>query len=102
MAYYRNPARLADPFRSDTLMDDSLPSCTLRDFKRPLLRKCCFDMGSISFVRRINPNPDYATGNGLDGGLDGYNWVVCFEKGGPEFVLKLVSRWQSPFILEHG
>ncbi len=86
------PSWCADP------MDGSLPSCTLEDFKRPQLRQCPLDMDSISFTRRINAEPNYNTNDRLDGGADGYNWVVRFEEGGPEFVLKVVGSLQAPFV----
>ncbi|OAA63356.1 hypothetical protein SPI_03519 [Niveomyces insectorum RCEF 264] len=63
------------PFRDDALMEGP-PSCTLRDLRRPRLRRCPFDPDTITWLSR------------LGGGLDGYCWKVNFGDQGP-FVLKL-------------
>lgn len=76
------------PFLDDILMDDSPPSCALEAFRKPRLRRCPFGIDSVKFVGDVSPNS-------VDGGLDGYNWKIRFEKGGPTFVLKLVSRLQA-------
>ena len=81
------------PFKDDSPMDDSAPNCSLKDFKQPRLRKCVFDIETLRIVDRINPKstvPGWVSTEGLDGGLDGYNWKVYFGDEGP-FVLKVVS-----------
>ena len=77
---------MAKPFLDDSPMDGSLPSCTLQSFQTPRLRRCPHDFGSVSFVGDIDSK--YRQ---LNGGIDGYNWKIRFEKGGPIFILKLVS-----------
>lgn len=84
--------RMSEPFLDDSIMDDSPPSCASEDFEAPRLRRCPFDIRSMSFTGRINSTPDPVACTGLDGGLDGYNWKVRFEEGGPTFVLKVVGR----------
>ncbi|AEO68894.1 uncharacterized protein THITE_2016922, partial [Thermothielavioides terrestris NRRL 8126] len=56
------------------------PDCSEAAFKRPALRRCPFDLGTISWIAR------------LDGGLDGFAWKVAFGDQGP-FVLKVF--WET-------
>ncbi|OAA61300.1 hypothetical protein SPI_05324 [Niveomyces insectorum RCEF 264] len=64
------------------------PGCSNDDFAFPKLRKCAFDLSSISFVRTIGA------------GFDGYCWLVNFGQNGP-FVLKVFRKtkmyWQWGF-----
>ncbi|KAK8924323.1 hypothetical protein VCV18_004742 [Metarhizium anisopliae] len=81
------------PFLDDNIMDhESPPSCAKSDIKRPRLRKFPFDLDSISFVGGIYPyrGRNVCTGQGLDGGLDGYNWKIRVQNAGPTHVLKLL------------
>lgn len=71
---------LSRPFLDDTLMQGP-PSCKIADFKRPRLRRCPFDLASIS----------WEDAKVLGCGLDGFVWRVNFGDQGP-FALKLVSR----------
>ncbi|GAB1311746.1 hypothetical protein MFIFM68171_01956 [Madurella fahalii] len=64
------------PFYDENLMVGP-PACSERDFIRPLLRRCPFDLNTISWIAR------------LGGGLDGFAWKVMFGDQGP-FVLKVV------------
>lgn len=84
----------SQPFLDDNIMDHECPpSCAKSDLKRPRLRKFPFDVDSISFVGGIYPyrGRNVCTGQGLDGGLDGYNWKIRVRNAGPTHVLKLVS-----------
>lgn len=65
------------PFRDDSLMLGP-PSLTAADFKMPRLRRCRFDLATVSWEARIG------------GGLDGYVWKVKFGDEGP-FIPKVVS-----------
>lgn len=64
-------------FRDDSLMLGP-PSLTAADFKTLRLRRCRFDLATVSWEARI------------DGELDGYVWKVRFGDEGP-FILKVVS-----------
>ncbi|KAK3935042.1 hypothetical protein QBC46DRAFT_462308 [Diplogelasinospora grovesii] len=70
------------PFRDDSLMLGP-PSLTAADFKTPRLRRCRFDLATVSWEARI------------DGGLDGYVWKVKFGDEGP-FVLKVFWDPEPP------
>ncbi|KIH87517.1 hypothetical protein SPBR_05108 [Sporothrix brasiliensis 5110] len=60
-----------------------LPRCDLDDLGKPQLRKCPFDIDSISWLER------------LGGGRDGYCWKVKFGDKGP-FALKLFWDGKRP------
>ncbi|KAL2022665.1 hypothetical protein VTK56DRAFT_4746 [Thermocarpiscus australiensis] len=70
------------PFRDDSLMLGP-PSCTAEDFETPRLRRCPFDLDTMSWESRI------------DGGLDGYVWKVNFGDKGP-FILKVFWDAEPP------
>ena len=94
---------MSEPFLDDTILDSTKPpSCKATDFQRPLLRRSKFGIDSVIFAGHINPNPDSTTPRQLDGGLNGYNWKVQLEKGGPDFVLKLVGHLASSSCLMDG
>ncbi|OAQ66346.2 hypothetical protein VFPPC_07915 [Pochonia chlamydosporia 170] len=82
------------PFLNEVIMDPGCPpSCTKEDFKRPRLRKFPFDIDSISFIGRLQSGGDVRTGEGLGGGLDGYNWKIRVGNAGLTYVLKLF--WET-------
>ncbi|RMZ85289.1 hypothetical protein DV738_g357, partial [Chaetothyriales sp. CBS 135597] len=68
---------------------DGPPACSLEGFKEPFLRKCPFDLDTLTVIDRINPAPYALDGTGGDGGLDGYNWIVDFKGSSELFVLKI-------------
>lgn len=87
---------MRETFLDNNLMDGTYPGCSLGHFQRPHLRQCPHDLNSVIFTGRVNSNPrPFLSTAELDGGLDGYNWKICFEKGGPTFVLKLVHLVQG-------
>lgn len=91
----------SQPFLDDNVMDhESPPSCAKSDLKRPRLRKFPFDLDSISFVGGIYPyhSRNVWTGQGIDGGLDGYNWKIRVRNAGPTYVLKLVSAGMPWYV----
>ena len=96
IARERARALMSESFLDNNPMDDTPPRCLLADFQRPHLRRCPYDLNSVTFTGRVNLNPPRFLGdNPVDGGLDGYNWKIRFEKGGPTYILKLVGRVQS-------
>ncbi|KAK1764382.1 hypothetical protein QBC33DRAFT_547060 [Phialemonium atrogriseum] len=74
----------AEPFLDDTVMDGP-PSRALSDLKTPRLRKCPFDLNSVSWKHAKI----------LDGGLDGCVWRVNFGDQGP-FALKVFWDAEPP------
>ncbi|KAK3901738.1 hypothetical protein C8A05DRAFT_34570 [Staphylotrichum tortipilum] len=80
-----------------TLMDDNHPGCSFSDFSWPRLQQCPHDVKSIIFAGRINSAAkDSRSIADLDGGLDGYNWKIRFEDGGPLYVLKMLWDTEPP------
>ena len=78
--YSRERVRLQSmPFLSNTIMSGPA-GCKVEDFRRPRLRKCPFDLKSIS----------WKDAKVLGYGVDGWVWRVNFGDRGP-FALKLVS-----------
>lgn len=75
------------PFRDDTLMVGP-PSCTLEDFKMPRLRRCPFELASLTWEAR------------LGGGLDGYAWKVRCGDEGP-FVLNVIRTVIVNYVSHH-
>ncbi|KAK4039965.1 hypothetical protein C8A01DRAFT_46621 [Parachaetomium inaequale] len=59
------------------------PDCSEAAFYRPLLRRCPFEPGSISWIAR------------LGGGLDGFAWKVMVGDQGP-FVIKMFWDTEPP------
>ncbi|OIW29682.1 hypothetical protein CONLIGDRAFT_654182 [Coniochaeta ligniaria NRRL 30616] len=85
MADWAEEQRLKQPaqvFQDDTVLLGP-PSLTAEDFKTPRLRRCKFDLATISWEAR------------LGGGLDGYVWKVKFGEEGP-FTLKLYWDAKPP------
>ncbi|KAK0640839.1 hypothetical protein B0T16DRAFT_430841 [Cercophora newfieldiana] len=88
---------MRETFLSNNTMDGSYPGCSLAQFQRPLLLQCPYNISSVTFTGRVNSTPKpYRSTAELDGGLDGYNWKICLEKGGPTLVLKLFWDPQAP------
>ncbi|KAL1853642.1 hypothetical protein VTK73DRAFT_8911 [Phialemonium thermophilum] len=58
------------------------PSCRLKDFKRPLLRKCVFDLNQV----------DWTKAEVLGSGVDGHVWLVQFGEDERKFALKAFWR----------
>lgn len=82
---------MRETFLDNNPMGGASPGCSLLQFQRPHLRRCPYDLSSVTFVGRVNSTHKHFRSTAeLDGGLDGYNWKIRFEKGGPAFVLKLV------------
>ncbi|KAJ2898885.1 hypothetical protein MKZ38_003605 [Zalerion maritima] len=69
-------------FRDDAVMHGP-PSCSMKDFMTPRLRRCPFDLATLS------------SSDSLGGGLDGYCWKVKFGDKGP-FVLKVFWDTEPP------
>lgn len=68
------------PFRSDEPMQGP-PSRTAEDFKKPLLRKCTFNLDTVKWESATR----------LGDGYNGTVWKVAFGNSGP-FALKVVSQ----------
>ncbi|KAK3945400.1 hypothetical protein QBC46DRAFT_372129 [Diplogelasinospora grovesii] len=66
------------PFKDDTLMSDDPPSCAWADFETPRLRKCPFDLSTVSWKKAKL----------LGYGMDGCVWRVNFGDQGP-FAIKV-------------
>lgn len=88
---------MRETFLDNNPMGGASPGCSLLQFQRPHLRRCPYDLSSVTFVGRVNSTHKHFRSTAeLDGGLDGYNWKIRFEKGGPAFVLKLFWDTQAP------
>ena len=87
------------PFLDDSPMDSTPLACSRERFRRPLLRRCPFDLSSVIFAGCVNSKPkDLQAPALLDGGLDGFNWKIRLKHGGPFFVLKVVSTFLTLFL----
>ncbi|KAL2016736.1 hypothetical protein VTK56DRAFT_3125 [Thermocarpiscus australiensis] len=78
----RGPEFVRRPFYDEKSMVGP-PSLSEKDFKLPLLRRCPFDLATVSWIAR------------LGGGLDGFAWEVKFGDQGP-FVLKVFWDTEPP------
>lgn len=87
---------MRETFLDNEIKDDTYPRGSLGHFQRPHLGRFPHELSSVIFMGRVNTNSKpFLSAAELDGGLDGYIWNICFENGGPTFVLKLVRLPQE-------